>query len=131
MNRKVKYFLLLIGIILNVYAVSFFINPMLLGEMVGFSAHSPNTYVEITAFYGGLEFGLGLYFIWSALKAERYDSGLMTVFLLFFMAGLSRLCALLYYGFEDPSQPIVSVVEIVFSFLAIWFRRKIKTESNS
>jgi len=57
-----KILLRIVGVGLIVYAVSFIINPLLLADMVGFTHHSPNTLVEITAFYGGLELGLGIFF---------------------------------------------------------------------
>lgn len=120
-----NYLLKFVGIGLIVYAVSFIANPLLLAKMIGFTHHSPNTLVEITAFYGGLELGLGIYFIWTSLKSERYYIGLMSFFFAFFAAGIFRLIGIFLYGFEDPSQPIVSAIEILLPLYGLYLARKI------
>lgn len=122
--KTAKYFLILNGIILLTYSFSFFVKPELLGELVGFTHHSPNTLVEITAFYGGLELGLAIFLIWSAIRAERQYFGLMGFAFIFFTAGLARLLGIILYGFEDPSQPIVTAIELVFAAFAIYLSRK-------
>jgi hypothetical protein len=38
------------------------------------------------------------------------------------------LIAIFIYGFEDPSQPIVTGVEIVFSGFAWWLRSQISVK---
>ena len=101
------------GFGLFVYAVSFIHNPLLLAEIIGFKHHSPNTLAEITAFYGGLELGLVIFIVWSSLKPERYYLGLMSFFFAFLSAGIFRVVCIIAYGFEDPSQPVVSVIEIL------------------
>ncbi len=114
-----------VGIGLFVYAISFIYNPLLLAEMIGFKHHSPNTLVEITAFYGGLELGLGIFFVWASLKPERYYMGLMSFFFAFLSAGIFRVVGIIVYGFEDPSQPIVSVIEILVPLYAYYLSKKL------
>lgn len=124
MRKATKYFLLLSGIVLLAYAITFLINPATLGNIVGFTHHSPNTLVEVTAFYGGLEFGMALFFIWAAFDQKRYKIALTAYTLIFLSAGIARFMGIILYGFEDPSQPIVTGVEIVFSGVAWWLRSK-------
>lgn len=114
------------GFGLLVYAVSFIYNPLLLADMIGFKHRSPNTLVEITAFYGGLELGLGIFFIWTSLKPERFYIGLMCFFFGFFSAGIFRLIGILLYGFEDPSQPIVSAIELLVPLYGLYLAQKVK-----
>ena len=116
----------IVGIGLIVYAVSFIYNPLLLADMIGFKHHSPNTLVEITAFYGGLELGLGIFFLWSSLQKERFYIGLMCFFFAFIAAGIFRVIGILLYGFEYPSQPIVSGVEIVLPLYGYYLANQVR-----
>jgi hypothetical protein len=124
MEKAPKYFLLFSGLVLLIYALTFLISPTTLGEIVGFTHHSPNTLVEVTAFYGGLEFGMAVFFIWSSLKTNRFKIALTAYTFIFLSAGIARFAGILLYGFEDPSQPIVTVVEIIFALGAWWLRKK-------
>jgi hypothetical protein len=111
------------------YAASFFFRPTLLGELVGFQTTSPNALVEITAFYGGLEFGLAAFLIWSALQPPRVIFALAFFFLTFFCAGAARFLGLALYGCEGPSQPTVASIEIVMALLALWLNRRLSVKS--
>jgi hypothetical protein len=119
-----------VGIGLLVYAASFIYNPLLLAEMVGFKHHSPNTLVEITAFYGGLELGLGLFFIWASLQPERHYLGLMCFVFAFLVAGILRVCGILAYGFEDPSQPVVAAIELLVPLYAYVLSKKLNPKKK-
>ena len=54
LEKKSVIFVRISALILAVYAFAFLVTPELLGDLVGFTHYSPNTLVEITAFYGGL-----------------------------------------------------------------------------
>lgn len=123
MRDKRVIFLRVSALILATYAIAFLINPYLLGKLVGFTHHSPNTLVEVTAFYGGLELGLALFLMWSANTKERIGFGLMMLFFVFLTAGTARLIGMIRFGFEDPSQPIVTFLEIIWSFIARWMAK--------
>ena len=122
-----KILLRIVGIGLMIYAVSFIYNPLLLGEMIGFTHHSPNTLVEITAFYGGLELGMGVFFLWTSMRKERYYMGLMCFSICFLAAGIFRLIGIILYGFEDPSRPIVAGIEIVLPIYGFILTKKLKS----
>lgn len=122
-QKKGTVLLRVSAVVLTAYAVAFLINPMLLGKLVGFTHQSPNTLVEVTAFYGGLELGMALFLFWSSLEPARVRCGLMMVFFVFLCAGLARLLGVSLYGFEDPSQPIVTGLEIIWSLVAAWMAR--------
>lgn len=126
MQRKATVLLRASGIILSVYAISFLIFPELLGELVGFKHHSPNTLVEVTAFYGGLELGIAIFLFWSATDKDRMPFALMMIFFVFMAAGIGRLIGIIRFGFEDPSQPIVTILEIGWSLVSLWMARNFK-----
>lgn len=107
-----------------IYAFAFLVKPSLLGLLVGFSHHSPNTLVEVTAFYGGLELGIAIYLLWSTKTIYRTRHALMMVFFVFLTTGLARLFGIFRFGFEDPSQPLVAALEIGWSLIAFWMANK-------
>ena len=111
------------ALILSTYAVAFLVHPPLLGILVGFTHHSPNTLVEVSAFYGGLELGLALWMLWAAAADDRLQAGLMLSFLVFVAAGSARLVGIVRFGFEDPSQPIVTAIELAWSLVALGLAR--------
>lgn len=127
MTKFTKAFLILNGMILLIYSVVFIIKPQMLGSLVGFTAHSPNALVEVTAFYGGLEFGLATFLIWSAFRESRLKPALVLFVFAFLAAGVARLAAIFLYGFDDPSQPSVAALEISFSLVAFWLKTKLTT----
>lgn len=126
MEKKATIFLRASAIILLIYAISFLIFPELLGQLVGFTHHSPNTLVEVTAFYGGLELGLAIFLLWSAANINRIHVALMMIFFVFIAAGTARLIGIVRFGFEDPSQPIVTILEIGWSLISLWIARNFK-----
>lgn len=127
MDKKSVIFLRFSSFILAVYAISFLIMPELLGDLVGFTHHSPNTLVEVTAFYGGLELGLAIFLMWSAAERNRFYFALMMLFFVFLSAGLARLFGIIRFGFEDPSQPIVTALEIGWAIFSLWMARKYRS----
>ncbi len=118
-TRIARWMLRLGALILTVYAVAFLIHPPLLGLLVGFTHHSPNTLVEVSAFYGGLELGLAVWLGWASRSDARVHPALVLMFFVFFTAGLARLVGIGRYGFEDPSQPTVTALEIVWGLVAL------------
>ncbi|MDR9419235.1 DUF4345 family protein [Gracilimonas sp.] len=128
MHKKSALFLRVSALILMAYALSFIVYPQLLGELVGFTHMNPNTLVEVTAFYGGLELGIAIFLLWSAAREERLYFALMMVFFVFMAAGLARLFGVIRFGFEGPSQPVVTVLEIGWGFLSYWLAGKIHSD---
>lgn len=126
MEKKATIFLRISALILSIYAIGFLIYPELLGQLVGFTHHSPNTLVEVTAFYGGLELGLAIFLLWSSAQKNRINVALMMIFFVFISTGIARLAGIIRFGFEDPSQPIVTLLEIAWSLLSLWIARNFK-----
>lgn len=124
MRNSHVVFLRISALILSAYAVAFLVNPHLLGRLVGFSHHSPNTLVEVTAFYGGLELGLAIFLVWSSNDSSRVRTGLKMLFFVFLAAGVARAVGIVRFGFEDPSQPIVTALEICWAFVANWMAER-------
>src|SRR6478736_235157 len=58
---------------------------------IGIEARNATGLVELRAFYGGMELGLGLFLAWCALRPEWRQAGLWLVLLANGGAGLARL----------------------------------------
>jgi hypothetical protein len=69
--------------------------------------------------------GLGILLVWASLKPERYYLELMSFFFAFLSAGIFRLVDIIAYGVEDPSQPIVSVIEILVPLYAYYLSKNL------
>ena len=61
---------------------------------IGIGATTPTGLVELRAFYGGLEIGLGLFLGWCLLRPEWREAGLWLVVLANGGLGLARLLAI-------------------------------------
>lgn len=121
--RFARGFLFVAAIVLLAYALPFLFAPKLLGQLVQIEYVGPNAYVEIRAFYGGLELGIALYLMWSALAAQRMPYALMMFGLVFFPAGAARAWGVLQYGATGPSQLVVAAVEVLGAGVALWLAR--------
>jgi len=65
---------------------------------IGIASTSAIGTIELRAFYGGMEIGLGLFLGWCALRPEWQAAGLWLVLLANGGAGLARLLAVLLAG---------------------------------
>ena len=126
--RAARIFLGVMAGILVCYAVPFLFSPQLLGSLVQLEFREPNAYVEIRAFYGGLELGLALFFAWAA-ASPRLVAPALTGFTLFFgCAGLARWWGVWSFGAADASQPVVASLEVVAAGFAVYLARRLPKE---
>lgn len=96
--RLVRLYLALNGLFLAGYGIYCLINPALLGELTGLVIATPAALTEIRAMYGGLELGLGAFFLLSAVLPETTRQGLFCMLLCFGGLALSRAAGLLMDG---------------------------------
>lgn len=73
------------------FGVAFLFAPLATLALTGVVIQGGEAAVEIRAFYGGLEIGLGLAVLWCALRRRRWKDGLGLTALVFGGAGLARL----------------------------------------
>ncbi len=83
------------ALILSSYGVVCLISPTTPAGYAGLIISNGDGFAEIGAMYGGLQIGLGLFFLLALLKPEFYRSGLMILFLGIGSLALARLASLL------------------------------------
>jgi hypothetical protein len=99
-----RIFLLLGASVLAAYAIAFLLSPALLGSLVGLACEDANAFVEIRAFYGGLELG---------------SAGFLAC-----AAGAARAWGVAEFGFTGPSQPLVAGIELAGAAVALLLARR-------
>ena len=114
-----RVFLLLGAAVLAAYAVAFLLSPARLGRLVGLAFEDANAFVEIRAFYGGLEAGLAAFLAWAALRPAHARSALWLFAFAFGAAGAARLWGIAEFGATGPSQPAVAVIELAGAAAAL------------
>ena len=77
------------------YGLACLIDPALPTGLVGLSITTGDAYAEITAMYGGLQTGFGLFCAFGALRAEVYRPALVSLVLVVGGLALARLFATL------------------------------------
>ena len=80
------------------FAAWLFANPAALSA-VGVGVETPTGRAEVRAFYGGLEFGIGLFLAW-CLFAGSLRAGLVASLIFLACAGLGRLAGAAMEGFD-------------------------------
>ena len=122
--RLERAYLALGALVLAVYAISFLISPALLGGLVGLALQDANAFVEIRAFYGGLELGLAAFLAWASFRPVHARSALVLFAFAFGAAGAARVWGIAEFGFTGPSQPLVAAIELAGAAAALGLARR-------
>ena len=120
-------FLAVGAFVLATYAVAFLFDPALLGRLVGldFAGAGANAFVEIRAFYGGLELGLAAFLAWAGFRPAHTGAALVMFAFAFGAAGAARVWGIAEYGFTGPSQPLVAAIELACAAGALALQRRL------
>ena len=83
------------AIILISYGAACLISPATPAAFAGLIISNGDAFAEVGAMYGGLQTGLGVFFLLAFLKPEFYRSGLIVLFLAIGSLAMARLASLL------------------------------------
>lgn len=86
------------------------------GDLVFLTPHAEN---EIRAIYGGLELGLGLFYVWSLFDRSRFEPALVVLGLSIGCAGLARFVGMVSNGAWEQSMVIFGASEFTGGLIAI------------
>ncbi len=83
------------ALVLISYGAVCLISPTTPATYAGLIISNGDAFAEVGAMYGGLQTGLGLFFLLAFLKPEFYRSGLVILFLAIGSLAIARLSSLL------------------------------------
>ncbi len=117
-----KLALLISGTMYAGFGLVFIIKPSFIENAYIFSTH-PSGLMEIRAFYGGLEIGLGLMLLLSIKKSDELQkAALYLLSSILFFTILGRIIGAIIDGIEGNYLWIALIIELpilVFSYLAL------------
>lgn len=119
-----RVFLWLFGAVFLVFGLVALVNPGAMIGPAGIEAGAAGALAEVRAVYGGLQIGLALLLVWSALDPSRYASGLLAYGLILGSVGDCRALGLLIEGTHTPFHLIALAFEWGSAILALvaWYR---------
>ena len=92
--------------------VACLVDPMAVMATVGVTSLNEGGVVELRAMYGGMQFGIGVFLAWCAIRPERVRIGLTAATLQIGGLGFARLGACLVSWPEGWLFPFLCVIEI-------------------
>jgi len=111
MQRLVRLTLLISGLLYLGFGLIFIIKPSFLEHAYIFSTH-PSGLMEIRAFYGGLEIGLGLTLLYSLRRSiELQKAALFLLSSILFFTILGRIIGAMIDGIEGNYLWIALAIE--------------------
>lgn len=115
--------LALTGIVFFGFGLAFLIDPVYMGDMVDLGVKGQRKAIEIRAMYGGLEIGLGMFFLVATLRIRWIRAALGAQVATFAGLALARLVGMVISG-RDNLMLTLAAIEIGGALMGwIAFRR--------
>ncbi|MDE0884811.1 MAG: DUF4345 family protein [Myxococcota bacterium] len=111
------------------YGLACLASPLLVAGYAGMELPGASAMTEVAAMYGGLQAGVGGLFIYHGMREERFQSGLMLMFVLLGSLALARTLGLLLYG-TSPYNLGATVYESLSALLALFAMRLIAAKRS-
>jgi len=109
----IKAVLILTGLVFLGFGIAFLVDPEALAKAARLRLAQPRAYAEIRAMYGGLEVGLGLFFLVASQRTRWFRAALgAQVFALFGLAG-GRLIGMIQLPAFDGLMMTFFVIEAI------------------
>ncbi|MDG2332666.1 MAG: DUF4345 family protein [Myxococcota bacterium] len=106
------------------YGLACLASPQLVAGYAGMELPGASAMTEVAAMYGGLQIGVGGFFIYHGLREERFQPGLMLMFVMLGSLALARTLGLLLYGMSSYNLG-ATVYESLTALLALFAMRLI------
>ena len=116
--RLTRIWLVASGAFLALYGLYCLYDPRSVAHLAGMSVRSGPAVTELRAMYGGLEIGLGGFFIYCGFRDTRVPLGLMGMVICFGALGLTRTFGLLIDGMIGGYNISAALYELMTAIIA-------------
>jgi len=123
----IRTVLVLSGLAFLGFGVAFLVNPDPLAQAMKIRLVDPRAYAELRAMYGGLEVGLGLFFIVSAGRTRWMRAALGAQVLTFLGLAGGRLVGILMMPRSDSLMLLFLGIELVAGLIGLITFLRVKT----
>jgi hypothetical protein len=128
--RLARGYLLIFGLGVAVLGVIYAIAPALLTDPTGFGDLAPEALTDLRATYGGLQIGMGLFLVWTAIEPARHRVGLILLGVVLPFVALTRAFGLVVDGKATGGMVGALMFETLAS-AATWFILSKASEPSS
>jgi hypothetical protein len=123
-QRGVELYLFVNGLMYIVFGLWCAIDPMWTAQAVGFHLPGNQGLAEFVAVYGGLEFGVGAFFILAARSSALRHAGLLFGTCFYLGIFVFRSFQIAQTGFDIGAGLNFYIAEGVFVLWSVWLLRK-------
>lgn len=121
--------LILIGLMTGLFGVFSLLDPARLAELIQMSPLASGALTEIRAFYGGLEIGLGLFWIGSAFRPAFYRAALWSAVWVWVAVALARVLGLVLDESFNQTMAVILAAEVFSAALAFIAVKRLPDET--
>lgn len=112
--------LVIIGMSFIGFGLAFVSYPGDMAAMVSIILVEKSARTDIRAIYGGMELGIGVFFLTCAMRRDFVRIGLFASACVLIGMATSRFVGLLLDGFWQPAQLLFMLIEAAAGFVATW-----------
>ena len=115
-----RLLLVIIGMSFVGFGAAFIAWPGDMARIVSLALINSTARTDVRATYGGLEFGVGVFFLSCALRRDFVRVGLFASACVLVAMATARFVGLVLDGFWQPLELVVALVEAVGGLTATW-----------
>ena len=102
------------------FGAAFIAYPGDMAALVSLVLINPTARTDVRATYGGLEFGVGVFFLACAMRRDFVRVGLFAAACVLMGMGTARFVGLLLDGFWQPLELLITVIEVAGGLASTW-----------
>ncbi len=115
-----RLLLVIIGLCFVGFGAAFIAWPGDMASIVSLALINSTARTDVRATYGGLEFGVGVFFLSCALRRDFVRVGLFAAACVLVAMATARIVGLMLDGFWQPLELLVTVFEAAGGLAATW-----------
>ena len=112
--------LVIIGLSFVGFGAAFIAYPGDMASLVSLVLINATARTDVRATYGGLEFGVGVFFLACAMRRDFVRVGLFAAACVLVAMATARTVGLMLDGFWQPTELLIAATEFAGGFAATW-----------